>query len=206
MSNEFEIAAESRNDAGKGASRRLRRAADMLPAIVYGGDKEPQNISLVHKDMMKTLENEAIFAHVIQLSVDGGAAEPVILKDLQRHPSKPRLLHADFQRVSANRELHVHVPLHFINEDKCVGAKAGGIIQHNMNEMHISCLPKDLPEFIEVDLAAVEVGQSVHLSEVQLPAGVSSIELSHGPEHDLPVAAVVAPKGGLTTEAEEGDE
>lgn len=205
MSDDFALAATARDDAGKGASRRLRNAGE-FPAIIYGGEKAPQTVSLIHKDFVKALENEAIFAHVIQLSIDGGAAEQVILKDIQRHPAKPRVLHADFQRVSANRELHVHVPLHFINEEKL--AKAGGILQHNMNEIHVSCLPKDLPEFIEVDCSNLEIGHAIHLSEVALPAGVTSIELSHGPEHDLPV--VTAQKSKAATddadaEASEGD-
>jgi len=197
MSDDILLAATSRADAGKGASRRLRKAG-LVPAIIYGGEKEPSNVSLIHKDLLKALENEAIFAHVINLSVDGTAAESVILKDLQRHPAKAIVMHADFQRVSANKALHVHVPLHFINEEKAI--KAGGVIQHNMNEIYVSCLPKDLPEFIEVDLSNTGVGDSVHLSEIKLPAGVESIELSHGPEHDLPVVTVQKSKGADTAE------
>ena len=171
-----------------------------MPAIVYGANKNPSNISLSHRELVKALENEAFFSHLITLKLDG-AAEEVILKDLQRHPARPRILHADFQRVSRDRKLHVHIPLHFINQEKCRGVKdQGGMIQHNAVEVHVSCLPQDLPEFIEVDMLSCEVGDSVHLSDLELPAGVESVELSHGPEHDLPVATVLAPKGGVAEE------
>ena len=215
MSGEFVLNAVARGDVGKGASRRLRND-DLVPAIVYGGTKNPSNISVSHRELVKALENEAFFSHLITLKLDGGAEE-VILKDLQRHPARPRILHADFQRVSRDRKLHVHIPLrawvsrygnphvhiplHFINQEKCRGVKdQGGMIQHNAVEVHVSCLPQDLPEFIEVDMLSCEVGDSVHLSDLELPAGVESVELSHGPEHDLPVATVLSPKGGVAEE------
>jgi large subunit ribosomal protein L25 len=202
MSVEFVLNAAARGDVGKGASRRLRQGEDFsVPAIVYGGEKKPQPVTLSHRELVKALENEAIFSHLITLNVDG-AAEQVILKDLQRHPAKPRVMHADFQRVSKDRKLHVHIPLHFINEDKCAGVKTqGGMIQHNANEIYIACLPKDLPEFIEVDMTDYHVGDSVHLSQLTLPAGVESMALMAGPEHDLPVATVLHPKGGNVEEA-----
>ena len=199
MSGEFVLNAVVRGDVGKGASRRLRND-ELVPAIVYGGTQQPRNVSLSHRELVKALENEAFFSHLITLKLEGGAEE-VILKDLQRHPARPRILHADFQRVSRDRKLHVHIPLHFINQEKCHGVKnQGGVIQHNANEVHVTCLPQDLPEFIEVDMTAYHVGQAVHLSELKLPAGVESVELSHGPEHDIPVATVLAPKGGAVEE------
>jgi len=199
MSGEFVLNAVARGDVGKGASRRLRND-ELVPAIVYGGTQQPRNVSVSHRELVKALENEAFFSHLITLKLDGGAEE-VILKDLQRHPARPRILHADFQRVSRDRKLHVHIPLHFINQEKCRGVKdQGGMIQHNAVEVHVSCLPQDLPEFIEVDMLSCEVGDSVHLSDLELPAGVESVELSHGPEHDLPVATVLAPKGGVAEE------
>jgi len=202
MSVEFVLNAAARGDVGKGASRRLRQGEDFLvPAIVYGGEKQPQPVTLSHRELAKALENEAIFSHLITLNVDG-AGEQVILKDLQRHPAKPRIMHADFQRVSKDRKIHVHIPLHFINQDKCAGVKSqGGLVQHNANEIYISCLPQDLPEFIEVDMTPYHVGESVHLSDLQLPAGVESVALLAGPEHDLPVATVLHPKGGGVEEA-----
>jgi large subunit ribosomal protein L25 len=199
---EFVLNAASRGDVGKGASRRLRQGEDLrLPGIVYGGDRPPQMVSLSHRELVKALENEAIFSHLITLTVDG-AAEQVILKDLQRHPAKPRILHADFQRVTKDRKIHVHIPLHFINQDKCHGVKTqGGLVQHNANEIYITCLPQDLPEFIEVDMTPYHVGQSVHISDLALPAGVESMALLAGPSHDLPIATVLHPKGGGVDEA-----
>lgn len=199
MSGEFVLNAVVRGDVGKGASRRLRND-ELVPAIVYGGAQQPRNVSLSHRELVKALENEAFFSHLITLKLADGAEE-VILKDLQRHPARPRILHADFQRVSRDRKLHVHIPLHFINQEKCRGVKdQGGMIQHNANEVHVTCLPQDLPEYIEVDMAQYQVGEAVHISDLKLPAGVESVELSHGPEHDLPVATVLAPKGGAVEE------
>ena len=202
MSVEFVLNAASRGDVGKGASRRLRRGEDLkVPGIVYGGDKQPQMIAMSHRELVKALENEAIFSHLITLNVDS-AGEQVILKDLQRHPAKPRILHVDFQRVSKDRKIHVHIPLHFTNQDKCHGVKSqGGLVQHNANELYITCLPQDLPEFIEVDMTPYHVGQSVHISDLTLPAGVESMALLAGPEHDLPIATVLHPKGGGVEEA-----
>lgn len=202
MSGEFVLNAAARGDAGKGASRRLRRT-DQVPAIVYGGTAAPRNVAVSHRELVKALENEAFFSHLITLKIEDGNEE-VILKDLQRHPSRPLILHADFQRVSRDRKLHVHIPLHFVNQDRCHGVKnQGGVIQHNANEVHVTCLPQDLPEFIEVDMLSYHVGQSVHLSDLVLPPGVESVELSHGPEHDIPVATVLAPKGGAVEETEQ---
>jgi large subunit ribosomal protein L25 len=202
MSGEFVLNAASRGDVGKGASRRLRQGTDFrVPAILYGADKPPQPLSLSHRELAKALENEGIFSHLITLNVDG-AAEQVILKDLQRHPAKPRVMHADFQRVSKDRKIHVHIPLHFTNQDKCYGVKSqGGMVQHNANELYITCLPQDLPEFIEVDMTPYHVGQSVFISDLQLPAGVESMALLAGEDHDLPVATVLHPKGAGADEA-----
>lgn len=197
----FTLDAEVRETAGKGASRRLRRNADLVPAIVYGGEKAPQNISIAHKELIKHLENEAFYSHIITLNV-GGESESVIIKDLQRHPAKPKVLHADFMRVSKTKKIVVNVPLHFINEDKCVGVKVGGgAILHNLSQVQISCLPADLPEFIEVDLTDVDVGQTLHISDLKLPKGVESVELSHGASHDLPVVSVNKGKGGTDESA-----
>lgn len=201
MSNAFELNATARTDLGKGASRRLRRLADMVPAIIYGEGKAPANISIPHKDIQKALSNEAFFSHIITLSVDG-KSEQVVIKALQRHPAKPRIMHADFQRVSADHAIVVAVPLHFINEDKCKGVKlGGGSIIKNLNELQISCLPKDLPEFIEVDMIDVGVGESLHISQIVLPAGVTSVDLTHGHDADNAVVTVLAPRGGADSAA-----
>ncbi|HEY7773138.1 MAG TPA: 50S ribosomal protein L25/general stress protein Ctc [Marinagarivorans sp.] len=197
---DFTLIASAREDAGKGASRRLRREQGLLPAIVYGGDKAPQNITIEHKELIKHLESEAFYSHVITLKIDN-ADETVILKDLQRHPAKAVVLHADFLRVSEDSKITVNVPLHFINEATSVGVKkGGGIVNHTMTELEVSCLPSALPEFIEVDLADVEVGQTVHVSDLKLPSGVSSVALSQGADHDLPVASINKPKGSSDDE------
>ncbi|MDA8866252.1 50S ribosomal protein L25/general stress protein Ctc [Porticoccaceae bacterium] len=194
MSTDFTIHAKGREDTGKGASRRLRRLAGEVPAIVYGGKKAPAQISLSQKDITKALENEAFYSHIISLEVDG-KSEDVIIKDLQRHPAKAYVMHMDFFRVSKTTKLQTRAPLHFINEEECVGVKlGGGLIAHSMTDIEISCLPKDLPEYIEVDMADVELGGTVHLSDIKLPKGVESVALSHGDDHDLPVAAVNKPK------------
>ena len=205
---DFSLNANARNDLGKGASRRLRRNADLVPAIVYGGDKAPQNIALEARELKKALENEAFYSHVIKLSIDG-KKEDVLLKALQRHPAKPVIMHADFLRVVAGHEVTVHVPLHFINEDSCVGVKkSGGVISHTMTEVEVNCLPKDLPEFIEVDMAGVDLNQIVHLSDLKLPKGVSIPFLAQGPDHDLPVANVHAARVAAADDAPaaEGEE
>ncbi|MDB4309213.1 50S ribosomal protein L25/general stress protein Ctc [bacterium] len=202
MSTDFTLQAKGREETGKGASRRLRRLAGELPAIVYGGKKDPVQIKLVLKDVTKSLENEAFYSHIIGLEIDG-KSEDVILKDLQRHPAKGWIMHMDFLRVNKDTKLQTKVPLHFINEEACVGVKVGGgIISHTMTELDIMCLPKDLPEYLEVDMTNVEIGTTLHISDITLPKGVESVALSHGTDHDLPIAAVNKPKAKV----EETDE
>ncbi|MGS2717670.1 50S ribosomal protein L25/general stress protein Ctc [Eionea flava] len=203
MSNEdFVLNAESRELTGKGASRRLRRESSKVPGIIYGGSKKPQMISLLQKDLVKHLENEAFYSHIISVNVDG-AAQDVILKDLQRHPAKPTIYHVDLLRVSKTKKFTTRVPLHFINEEKSKGVKVqGGLVSHSISELEISCLPADLPEYIEVDLIDVEIGQIVHISDLDLPKGVESVQLSHGHDHDLPVATINKPKGASADDAD----
>lgn len=192
---DFKLDASVRDVQGKGASRRLRREAGLVPAIIYGGSKKPENISIEYKELIKHLENEAFYSHVISLSVDG-KAQDVILKDLQRHPAKTVIYHADFLRVSKTKKLRMNVPLHFINEETSKGVKLeGGIVTRNMTELEVSCLASDLPEYIEVDMAEVGLGQIVHISDITMPKGVESIALSHGSDHDLAVATIIKPKG-----------
>ena len=190
MSTNFTINAKSREDTGKGASRRLRRLTGEVPAIIYGGKKNAEKISILHKDITKALENDAVYSSIISLSIDG-KAEDTIIKDIQRHPAKQIILHMDFLRVSKTTKLQTRVPLNFINEDICVGVKlGGGLIAHTMTDIEVSCLPKDLPESIDVDMAEVDVGQIVHLSDLTLPDGVESVSLSQGADYDLTVATV----------------
>jgi large subunit ribosomal protein L25 len=191
--NKFQLEASSRANVGKGASRRLRHE-NAVPAIVYGADKEPANVSIQHHHLMHALQSEAFFASIVTLKVDG-KDEQVIIKDLQRHPAKPRLLHADFQRVDPNKPLHMNIPLHFLNEANAAGVKTGGgQVAHLMTKLDISCLPKDLPEYIEVDIIDLGLGESLHISDLKLPNGVSSISLSHGESGDLAVVAIQAPR------------
>ena len=204
MSEDFVLDAQARDDLGKGASRRLRRLAEQVPAIIYGGKAAPANISLSHKDLIKHLENEAFYSHIIKLNVDG-KAQNVILKDLQRHPSKPMVLHADFLRVSKSTRLTTSVPIHILNGPASKGVKQqAGVIMHNLLQLEISCLPADLPEAIDVDIIDLEVGQILHISDLKLPKGVTSVALAHGADHDLPVVAINKPKGA-STDDEEGE-
>jgi large subunit ribosomal protein L25 len=201
MSTDYVINAEKREDQGKGASRRLRRDG-LVPGIVYGAGKEPAPITLKHNELIKSLEQEAFYSQVLTLKV-GTDSEQVVLRDLQRHPAKPLILHVDLQRVSANETLHAHIPLHFINEESCVGVKTeGGNLSHVQIEVEVACLPKNLPEFIEVDVAELHLGDTLHLSDIKLPEGVEIIELAHG--HDNAVVTVHKTRGGAG--AEEGAE
>jgi large subunit ribosomal protein L25 len=194
MSEDFQFNAVARNDLGKGASRRLRRLADQVPAIIYGGKKDPVSVSLSHKDLVKQLENEAFYTHVISLSVDG-VAEDVILKAVQRHPAKPQVLHADFLRIDKSTKVHTIVPLHFVNEATSKGVKVqGGKVVHNLTQIEVVCFPHQLPAFIEVNVAALEAGSSLHISDLQLPGGVVSSDLLKGADHDLAVVTIVKAK------------
>ncbi|MBI6908853.1 50S ribosomal protein L25/general stress protein Ctc [Pseudomonas palleroniana] len=193
---DFTLNAQARTDLGKGASRRLRHAAN-IPAVVYGGNKPAESVTILAKEIAKLFENEAAYSHVIELNVDG-AKQNVIVKAMQRHPSKQFIMHADFVRVVAGQKLTAIVPVHFTGEEAPV--KKGGEISHVVNEIEVTCLPKDLPEFIEVDLSAAEIGAIVHLSDLKAPKGVEFVALAHG--DDKAVANVHAPR--VAPEAEEG--
>jgi large subunit ribosomal protein L25 len=184
MENLFEVQAEARTDEGKGASRRLRRAGK-VPAVVYGTEKKPVSISVDHNQFIRHLAEEAFYAHILTLVIDGKKNQ-VVLKDLQRHPANDnKIIHADFLRIDAKHEMTMTIPLHFINEEKAVGVKAGGQIAHLMTEVEITCLPKDLPEYIEVDTAKLGMDEYIHLSELKLPKGVSLTALSHGQDEHM---------------------
>ncbi|UZJ61201.1 50S ribosomal protein L25/general stress protein Ctc [Pseudomonas sp. KU26590] len=186
---DFILNAQARTDLGKGASRRLRRLAASVPAVVYGGGKEATSITIEAKELAKLFENEAAYSHVIELNV-AGAKQNVIVKAMQRHPAKQFIMHADFIRVVAGQKLTAIVPVHFINEEAPI--KKGGEISHTTTELEVTCLPKDLPEFIEVDLGALEIGDKVHLSDIKAPKGVEFVALAH--DKDLDIANVHAPR------------
>ncbi len=194
MATQHVIQAASRKDEGKGASRRLRRTGQ-LPAVVYGGHQDPQSIQILHNTALLASQHEWFYASVLDLEIDG-KLQKVVLRDMQRHPYKAVILHLDFQRISENEAISFKVPLHFVNQEGSPAGKTSGVvITHELNEIEISCLPKDLPEFIEVDLASLKQGDVVHLSQIALPAGVSIPALKLGKEHDIAVVIARQAKG-----------
>lgn len=204
---QFELVAEPRSDVGKGASRRLRRNGQ-VPGILYGAGREALMFTVSHNELLLQLEHEAFSSHILTLKLKD-KAESVVLKDLQRHPYKAQILHLDLLRVAADEELTMLVPIHFMNEEACIGVKRdGGVISHLLSEIEVECLPKYLPEFIEVDTAYLEIGQILHLSDIVMPEGVAIAALKHGGDPSQPVVSVHQPKvagEGLVSEGEEGE-
>ncbi len=197
---QFEVIASARGVQGTGASRRLRRAGT-VPGIVYGGEAAPIAIETNHNDLLLKMKKEAFHSSIINLVIDG-KKEQVLLRDYQTHAYKQLILHVDFQRVDATHELHIKVPLHFVNEENAPGVKlGGGLVNHVTTELDIHCLAKDLPEFIEVDLGALKVGENIHASQIKLPKGVALVK--HGEED--PIVAGIVGKGGSADEAAEGE-
>ena len=207
MQENYEIDAVSRDDRGKGASRRLRREG-LVPGIIYGGGKDPQMIATKHNELFHHLENEAFYSHILSVKVDG-KAQQVVLKDLQRHPSKPFVTHLDLLRVVMDEEIRMTVPLHFDGEDGCPGVKLGGTVLHLMSDLEIECLPSDLPEYIAIDVSKMEIDDVVHLSEVVLPKGVTLVGADQYDEDNDPiVVSIEVMRAGEEDEAatEEGGE
>ncbi len=195
MSDDINVAAASRTVFGKGASRRLRRE-NLVPAIVYGAEGEPQPLQLKHNEVIKHLENEQFYSQLLQLSVDGGESVRCLLRDVQRHPFRQQVLHMDFQRVVAGQALHVTIPVHFENEEICAGVKTeGGMINRTVNEVTVVCLPRDIPESINVDMTNLKIGDTIHLSDLPMPENVTLLDLGEkGDDSDHVVVAVVAPR------------
>jgi large subunit ribosomal protein L25 len=174
----------------------------MVPAIVYGADQEPTPIALEYRVIKKNLNQEAFFSHILTLNVNG-APERVILRDLQRHPASPGVMHMDLQRVSEDEEIRMRVPLHFTGEDDAPGVRSeGGVVSHMLTEVEVSCLPKDLPEYIAVDVSDLHVNDALHLSDLRTPQGVEVVELSYGEEHDIAVVSIHLPRVEREEEAE----
>lgn len=206
MSERIEIDAELRTDVGKGASRRLRRLADKVPGIIYGSGKEPVALTLEHRQLAKAMEEEAFFSQVIVIKA-GKKKQDAVVRDVQRHPASEKVMHIDFLRVSADTAIQVHVPLHFLNEETCIGVKmGGGSVSRNLVEVEISCLPGNLPEYIELDIKDLDVGSALHLSDLELPEGVELTAFSHGDVEgrDSAVVSVIPPRAG--SEEEEAEE
>lgn len=193
----FTLTATKRNDLGKGASRRLRRA-NQVPAIIYGIGKTPNSVTIEHKEIMYSLANESFYSHILTLNIDN-TPEKVVLKDIQRHPYKPRILHVDFQRISETEKLVMNIPLHFKGGDVAPGVKlSGGLVSHLMSDVEIRCLPANLPEYLTIDLSNLEINQSLHLSDIVLPEGVEIVALAHG--ENQPVATIYIPRAAVEAE------
>ncbi len=197
MKTAFELVAEFRDAQGKGASRRLRHA-NKVPAILYGGHREPRALALDHTKLLLLLDNERFYSTIINLKV-GELSQAAILKDVQRHPARNAVLHVDLQRVLDDEKIRIAIPLHFKGEAGSPGVKKGGLVSHLRNEIEVSCLPKDLPEFIEVDLSGVDLNQMVHLADLPVPEGVEIPELTHG--RNSPVASIHHARAQEETEA-----
>jgi len=189
MKDQFDLIAEFREDQGKGASRRLRQTGK-VPAIIYGGGRPPRTLMFEQHKVLKKLENEAFYSSILNIKV-GDKNQAAILKDLQRHPAKPIIMHMDFQRVVDDVEIRMNVPLHFINETIAIGVKqGGGAVSHLMNDVEVACLPKHLPEFLEVDIAELELDQMLYLSDIKLPEGVEIPMLAQGEEHNHAIVSI----------------
>lgn len=200
MAEEFDLIAENREDMGKGASRRLRRKG-LVPAIIYGAGRPPRALAFDHNKVLKQLESESFYSSVLNIKV-GDKSQAAILKDLQRHPARRQILHMDFQRIVEDEAIRMNVPIHFLGEDVAPGVKlGGGKVSHLMTDVEVTCLPKDLPEFLEVDVSALELDGMLHLSDIKLPSGVEIPELAQGPEHDQAIVAIHVIKAAPVEEA-----
>ncbi len=188
----FEINAIARSDTGKGANRHLRREG-LVPGIIYGGGKEPKMVSTAHNELRQRLENEAFYSHILKANLDG-QSEKVVLKDLQRHPSKPFLLHFDLLRVSARDRIKMFIPFHFPGEDVAPGVEAGGVVNRNLPGTEVICQARDLPEYIEIDISNMELGDVIHLSQVIVPEGIEIPTLSLGEDYDVAVVSIQSAK------------
>ncbi len=189
MSDDFDLIAELREDQGKGASRRLRRQGK-VPAIIYGGGRPPRNLAFDHNRVLQELENESFYSSVLNIKVRN-KSQAAILKDLQRHPARNQILHMDFQRIVEDQEIRMNVPLHFIGEDVAPGVKrSGGKVSHLMTDVEVVCLPRYLPEFLEVDVTNLELDEMLMISDIKLPEGVEIPALAQGPEANRPVVSI----------------
>jgi large subunit ribosomal protein L25 len=205
MSDDFDLIAEIREDQGKGASRRLRRSG-MVPAIIYGAGRPPRALVFDHNRVIQQLENEKFYSSVLSIKV-GEKSQPAILKDVQRHPSKAQIMHLDFQRIVADQEIKMLVPIHFVGEEVAHGVKqGGGKVQRMMTEVEVVCLPRHLPEYLDLDITDLELDEILKLSDIPLPEGVSIPALAQGEEADRAVVSIHVIKEVVIEEPEEGEE
>ncbi len=205
MAEKFDLIAEIREDQGKGASRRLRREGK-VPAIIYGAGRPARSLVFDHNKVIKELENESFYSSVLNIKV-GDKSQAAILKDLQRHPAKMQIMHLDLQRIVEDEDIKMSVPLHFLNEEDAVGVRdGGGKVSHLRTEVEVVCLPKNLPEYIDVDIAGLELDQVLNLSDIALPEGVEIPELALGPEHDHPIVSIHVIKAAPVEEEVEAEE
>ena len=202
MSEDFDLIAEIREDQGKGASRRLRREGK-VPAIIYGAGRPPRQLAFDHNRVIQQLENESFYSSILSIKV-GEKSQAAIVKDIQRHPAKQQVMHMDFQRIVADEKIKMNVPIHYINAEVAPGVKiGGGSVSQLVNDVEVSCLPKDLPEYFEVDIAELDLNQMLHLSDIKLPDGVEIPELAQGPEHDHAIVSIQVIKAAPEPSEEE---
>ena len=205
MSDDFDLIAELREDQGKGASRRLRHEGK-VPAIIYGAGRPPRALAFDHNRVIQQLENESFYSSILNIKVRGNS-QAAILKDLQRHPSKPLIMHMDFQRIVEDEAIKMNVPIHYLNAEESIGVKQeGGSVSQLVNDVEVSCLPKDLPEYFEVDIAELKLNEMLHLSDIKVPEGVEIPELAQGPEHDHAIVSIQLIKVVEEVEETEGEE
>lgn len=204
MSDEFNLIAEIREGQGKGASRRLRREGK-VPAIIYGAGRPPRQLTFSHNKVMQQLENESFYSSILNIKV-GDKSQAAIVKDIQRHPAKKIIMHMDFQRIVEGEKIKMHVPIHLLNSDDAVGVRdGGGSVSHLMTDVEVSCLPKDLPEYFEIDIVKLGLNEMLHLSDIKLPPGVEIPGLALGPEHDQAIVSIhVIKVAAVVDEVEEG--
>jgi large subunit ribosomal protein L25 len=191
----YELTAEARDTIGRSASRRLRKQ-NLVPAIIYGGHAEPQSITLQAFELKRAMQHESFSSHILTVNVNGKPINAV-LKDLQRHPFRDQVLHIDFQRIEANEKITMNVPIHYLNEKTAEGVKQGGSLSRLMIETEVRCLPAELPEYLEVDVKNLKMGEALHLSDISLPEGVEITQLSYGADHDQPILSISPPRGGV---------
>jgi len=205
MSQDFDLIAEIREDQGKGASRRLRRSGK-VPAIIYGAGRPPRQLAFDHNRVIQQLENESFYSSILNIKV-GENSQAAIVKDIQRHPAKRIIMHMDFQRIVEGEKIKMNVPIHYLNAEESIGVKQeGGSVSQLVNDVEVSCLPKDLPEYFEVDIAELKLNEMLHLSDIKVPEGVEIPELAQGPEHDHAIVSIQLIKVVAEVEEAEGEE